>query len=82
MMNVKYIIVEDPKTQNVTMQTNQTACGHAWFVQHITYVKNADEEMQAISSFAPKETAIVDMKYKSQISEKDPSLILLLPLSW
>jgi hypothetical protein len=74
MMNVKYIISEDPKTQNVTMQNNQTACGHAWFVQHLTYVKNADEEMQAISSFAPKETAIVDVKYKSQISEKDPSL--------
>ncbi len=74
MMNVKYIIVEDPKTQNVTMQINQTACGHAWFVQHITYVKNADEEMQAISSFAPKETAIVDLKYKSMISEKDPLL--------
>ncbi|MGF7082363.1 YfhO family protein [Mucilaginibacter sp. UYCu711] len=74
MMNVKYIIVEDPKTQNVTMQVNQTACGHSWFVQHITYVKNADEEMQAISSFAPKETAIIDLKYKSMISEKDTFL--------
>jgi uncharacterized membrane protein YfhO len=74
MMNVKYVIVEDPKTRNVSMQVNQTACGHAWFVQHLTYVKNADEEMQAISSFAPKETAIVDQKYKSLISEKDAFL--------
>jgi hypothetical protein len=74
MMNVKYIIAQDPKTQNVSMQANRTACGHAWFVQHITYVKNADEEMQAISSFAPKEKAIIDEQYKSLISEKDSFL--------
>jgi hypothetical protein len=71
MMNVKYIINQDPKTQNLSMRLNQTACGHAWFIHHIKYAKNADEEMQAISSFNPKEDAIVDEQYKGLIDEKN-----------
>jgi len=70
MMNVKYIINSDPKTQNVGMQVNQTACGHAWFVKSIKYADNADQEMVAISSFTPKDEAIVDKQYKSIIDEK------------
>lgn len=70
MMNVKYIISADPKTQNLGMQVNQTACGHAWFVKSIKYADNADQEMQAISSFSPKDEAIVDKQYKSVIDEK------------
>jgi hypothetical protein len=70
MMNVKYIITQDQKTQNIGMQANPTACGHAWFVHSIKYAKNADEEMQAISSFSPKDEAIIDEKYKSLIDEK------------
>jgi hypothetical protein len=71
MMNVKYLILQDPKTQNFTLQKNQTACGHAWFVQHVKYAANADEEMQAISTFSPKDVAIIDVKYKSLIDEKN-----------
>lgn len=70
MMNVKYIITSDPKTQNVGMQVNQTACGHAWFVKSIKYADNADQEMVAISSFTPKDEAIVDKQYKSIVDEK------------
>ncbi|WPU99710.1 hypothetical protein SNE26_27230 [Mucilaginibacter sp. cycad4] len=70
MMNVKYIITSDPKTQNVGMQKNETACGHAWFVKSIKYADNADQEMVAISSFTPKDEAIVDKQYKSVIDEK------------
>lgn len=70
MLNTKYIITQDPKTQNLAMQANQTACGHAWFVKSIKYADNADQEMQAISSFDPKNEAIVDKQYKSAIDEK------------
>jgi hypothetical protein len=70
MMNVKYVITSDPKTQAVGMQANPTACGHAWFVKSINYADNADQEMQAISSFSPKDEAIVDKQYKSVIDEK------------
>nr|WP_294943934.1 YfhO family protein [uncultured Mucilaginibacter sp.] len=64
MLNTKYIITTDSKTQNAGLQNNQTACGHAWFVKSVRYVKDADEEMQAISSFSPKDEAMVDKQYK------------------
>jgi hypothetical protein len=66
MLNAKYIITQDTG-RNTKLQNNQTACGHAWFVQSVKYVDNADQEMQAISAFAPKDEAIVDKKYKSVI---------------
>lgn len=70
MLNTKYVINADPKTQAVSMQTNATACGNAWFVKNVRYVDNADQEMQAISGFDPKTEAIVDKRYRSMIDEK------------
>jgi len=67
MLNTKYIITADPKTGSIGMQANETACGHAWFVKSIKYANNADQEMQAISAFDPKNEAIVDKQYKSLI---------------
>jgi hypothetical protein len=72
MLNTKYIINADPKTGNATMQANPTACGNVWFVKSVKFAENADEEMQAISSFSPKEEAIVDKQYKSMIDGKSP----------
>ena len=63
MLNAKYIISADQKGTDVTMQRNNTACGNAWFVKNIKYADNADQEMQAISSFDPKNTAIIDKQY-------------------
>jgi hypothetical protein len=70
MLNTKYVIMQDPKSGNLTMQRNETACGHAWFVKDVEYVKNADEEMKAITAFSPKEKAIVDQRFKSLIDGK------------
>ncbi|MGN6179199.1 MAG: YfhO family protein [Mucilaginibacter sp.] len=67
MLNTKYIITADPKSGEVGMRANETACGHAWFVKSVKYVDNADQEMQAITSFDPKNEAIVDKKYKSML---------------
>jgi hypothetical protein len=69
MLNTKYIITTDPKTQQENMQSNsQTACGHAWFIKTVKYVDNADQEMQAIGTFSPKDEVIVDKQYKGLIS--------------
>lgn len=74
MLNTKYIITSDPKTQAVTMHNNATACGHAWFVKNVKFAKDADEEMQAISSFDPTDEAIVDKQYSKLIDEKQNGL--------
>jgi len=68
MLNTKYVIVGDQKTQATTVQKNPDACGNAWFIKSIKYVNNADEEMKAITSFTPKTEAIVDQQYKSQVN--------------
>ncbi|HEY4193898.1 MAG TPA: hypothetical protein VGM63_00055, partial [Mucilaginibacter sp.] len=47
MLNTKYIIFQDQQNKSLSMRRNETACGHAWFVKGVKYVKNADEEMQA-----------------------------------
>ncbi|RCH54616.1 hypothetical protein DJ568_12415 [Mucilaginibacter hurinus] len=70
MLNTKYIITRNDKNEEASMQRNQTACGNAWFVKSVKFAKDADEEMQAISSFDPKNEAIVDQRYKSFITEK------------
>ncbi len=70
MLNTKYIIGANPQTQQPTMQRNNSACGNAWFVKTVKYAANADEEMQAITSFKPQDEAIVDQQYKSMINEK------------
>jgi len=71
MLNTKYIITADPKTQSPGMQANNTAAGHAWFVKSVKYVDNADQEMSAISAFDPKSEAIVDKQYKPLIDGKN-----------
>lgn len=74
MLNTKYVITADPKTQAVGMKANATTCGHAWFVQQVRFADNADQEMQAISSFDPKNEAIVDKKYQSAIDTKQNAI--------
>jgi len=70
MLNTKYIITQDPQNGSYKMQRNATAAGHAWIVPNVQFAKNADQEMQAISSFDPKKEAIVDVMYKDRLDEK------------
>jgi len=69
MLNTKYIITQDTG-RNYRWFANQTACGHAWFVKSVKFAANADQEIQAMSSFAPKDEAIVDQQYKNLIDAK------------
>lgn len=70
MLNTKYVILNDPQTQSQKMQARSSACGNAWFVSKVTFVKDADEEMTAISSFDPKTEAFVGNEFKSLIDNK------------
>lgn len=69
MLNTKYVITADEKGQSQRITNRSTACGNAWFVSKILYVKNADEEMAGISSFDPKQEAVVDESFKSVIDK-------------
>lgn len=80
MLNAKYFITRDPKTGSDKMVRNSTALGNAWLVKGVQLVKNADEEMKAISSFDPKQEAIVDEQFKKLIDTTrlgaDPSAFI------
>ena len=57
MLNTKYFITSD---QQHPVQQNPGALGNAWFVSTIKKVKNADEEINALSNFDPATEAIID----------------------
>jgi hypothetical protein len=65
MLNTRYLITSDGESER--MQNRSTAAGNAWIVDRVTFVKNAEEEMNAIDSFNPKEVAIVGEEFKSLI---------------
>lgn len=68
MLNTKYVIVA-PKGGAPQAQRNPGALGNAWFVREIKWVKNADEEMAALTNFDPKNTLVVDERYKKDVPE-------------
>lgn len=66
MLNTKYIITSD-STGRPYAQRNPGALGSCWLVKNIRYVKDEREEMNALNDFDPKETAIVQVSFKSAI---------------
>src|SRR5690606_16134948 len=66
MLNTKYVITSDNQG-NQRVQNRETTSGNAWIVNRITYVDNAEEEMQAIDSFDPKQVAIVHTEFEPLI---------------
>ena len=62
MLNTRYII-----NRNGQVQKNSAALGNAWFVSKINFVENADEEINALSGFDPKSTAVIDKRFSDQI---------------
>lgn len=70
MLNTKYVITADPKTQSQRIENRGTACGNAWFISKINFVNGADQEMAAINSFDPSKEAMVDESFKSTIDLK------------
>ena len=64
MLNTRYVIIDDQ-----TVQRNPDALGNAWFVDSLTYVNNADQEMAFLDNFNPAVSAVADAKFKSQLGE-------------
>ncbi|WP_316821322.1 YfhO family protein [Pedobacter gandavensis] len=75
MMNTKYLIGRDPKSPKLQAQLNPNACGHVWFVNKIQYVANADQEMELIGIFDPKEKIVIDQQYKPLVKEQQLTAI-------
>ena len=66
MLNTRYFIFPLQGGQTVPLD-NPFALGNAWFVDEVEYVKNANEEIEAIHGLDPTKTAIVDKKFESVV---------------
>lgn len=66
MLNTKYFITQQG------VQINPSAAGSAWFVDTVNYVENPDQEIAALGAgFEPKRCAIVDQRFKTELSGLD-----------
>ena len=69
MLNGKYIIYNE----DAPPIPNQHALGNCWFIRDFRYVANADSEINAMGSFDPAKTAVVDERYKPMIDNFHPN---------
>lgn len=68
MLNTKYFIVQNPQTGKPEAQLNPNAFGNCWLVKGIKFVDNANQEMAALDNTDLKDTAVVENKFKTQIT--------------
>lgn len=67
MLNMRYIIYTPEQTPIV----NPYAYGNGWFVDDLEIVENADEELAAVKSIDPLETAVVDRRFADMVDGFD-----------
>jgi len=67
MLNTKYFIVQNPQNGQPVAQINPGNFGPCWLVKGIKYVENGKEEMKALDSTDLRDTAVVQVKFKSLI---------------
>jgi len=63
MLNTRYIIY-NPEAPPLV---NKHEPGHAWFIENVRFVDNADGELAALTDFNPLEEAIVDRRFENLI---------------
>jgi hypothetical protein len=64
MLNAKYIIFNP----NIPPLVNTNALGNAWFAETPLIVANANEELTLINKFNPEKQAVIDTRFKNQIT--------------
>jgi Bacterial membrane protein YfhO len=71
MLNTKYLIFTDQSNKKV-VQYNPAALGNAWFVKAYNMVENPDAELKALTKFNPKDTLIIEKRWKSELTTYTP----------
>ena len=73
MLNTKYFIMPGENNAPPQARLNTAALGNAWFVNSIKLVNNANEEIDALSSFDPAGEAIVHQEFQNYIGGLTPT---------
>lgn len=69
MLNTKYFILAGRDGQTIPLE-NPYRYGNAWFVDHVQWVNNADEEILSLKSTDLKHVAIVDRNFSDRITQE------------
>ena len=68
MLNTKYFILPLQGGQTVPVE-NPYTYGNAWLVDKVTYVDNANQELDKIGQINLRHEAVADKKFKEQLGE-------------
>ena len=66
MLNAKYIILPLQGGQTVPLR-NPYAYGNGWFVDGLTYVNNANEELERVGKIDLRHQAVADKRFEAQL---------------
>ena len=69
MLNTRYFIFPTGERNQTIPIGNPYALGNAWFVNNIFYVKNANEEIDALRGLDPSTKAVVNTEFKSVLKD-------------
>lgn len=69
MLNTKYIIVQDPQTNQPGVITNPDAFGPCWLVKHVQLVDDKVTAIKAIGETDLKDTAIVEKSFSGIVTQ-------------
>ncbi|GAA6529495.1 membrane protein [Segatella asaccharophila] len=68
MLNAKYFILPLQNNQTVPLQ-NPYVYGNAWFVDHVGYVDNANQEIERLGRINLRHQAVADARFRTQLGE-------------
>jgi hypothetical protein len=69
MLNTKYIIANNPKTNQQQLIPNPNAYGNCWLVKAVKIVDGPVQEIQAIGTTNLKDTAIVQQEFINAVTQ-------------
>lgn len=70
MLNTKYFILGQPGKE--ISFPNPFASGPAWFVNEVQWVKTPDEEISAVNTINPNQTAVLHEEFKDKLTQLSP----------
>ena len=68
MLNTRYFILPLQTGQTVPLQ-NPYTYGNAWFVDHVRYADNANEELDALGSMNLRHEAVADQQFRDVLGD-------------
>jgi len=71
MLNTKYFITNDKKTNQKQAKRNTAALGNAWFVNDIIWAEDANTEIDLLNNFDASNQVVIDNRFKEYFGDNE-----------